>query len=88
MLPHARVLLHPPSTSSGRGALPDLEIQAKEIQRVRDEVDEILASHTGQDPAVLRADTSRDRIFTAQQAVAYGLVDEVVASRKVRVAVR
>lgn len=88
ILPHARVLLHPPSTSSGRGALPDLEIQAKEIQRVRDEVDEILAAHTGQDQAVLRTDTSRDRIFTARQAVAYGLVDEVVASRKVRGAVR
>lgn len=88
ILPHARVLLHPPSVSSGRGALPDLEIQAKEIQRIRDEVDQILAEHTGQDPAVLRADTSRDRIFTAEQAVAYGLVDEVVVSRKVRVGAR
>ncbi|TDE90336.1 ATP-dependent Clp protease proteolytic subunit [Occultella glacieicola] len=79
-LPHARVLLHPPSMG-GQGALPDLRIQAAEIARMRAEVDEILARHTGQDAARLSEDTSRDRIFTASQAVDYHLVDEVVAIR-------
>ncbi|WP_448058533.1 ClpP family protease [Cellulomonas hominis] len=87
VLPHARVLLHPPS-AGGRGSLPDLEIQAKEIQRAREEVDQVLSEHTGQDVARLREDTARDRIFTSAQAVAYGLADEVVASRKVRASAR
>ena len=87
-LPNSRILIHQPATEGVYGQVSDLEIQAKEIQRVRDEVDHILAEHTGQDLAVLRADTSRDRIFTAGQAVAYGLVDEVVSSRKVRAGVR
>ncbi|QOR72273.1 ATP-dependent Clp protease proteolytic subunit [Ruania alkalisoli] len=81
VLPHARVLLHPPSMG-GRGALPDLQIQAAEIARLRHAVDEVLSAHTGQPLDVLQADTSRDRIFTSEQAVAYGLADEVVASRK------
>ncbi|SED93676.1 ClpP family protease [Ruania alba] len=81
VLPHARVLLHPPSMG-GQGALPDLQIQAAEIARLRHAVDEVLSAHTGQSLTVLQEDTSRDRIFTSEQAVAYGLVDEVVASRK------
>lgn len=87
VLPHARVLLHPPTTGS-QGTLPDLEIQAKEIQRMRQEMDELLAVHTGQDPDRLRDDTVRDRIFTSAQAVDYGLADEVVVSRKVRTLAR
>lgn len=87
VLPHARVLLHPP-TAGSQGTLPDLEIQAKEIQRMRQEMDELLATHTGQDLDRLREDTVRDRIFTSGQAVAYGLADEVVVSRKVRTLTR
>lgn len=87
VLPHARVLLHPP-TAGSQGTLPDLEIQAKEIQRMRLEVDDLLALHTGQDTGRLREDTVRDRIFTSAQAVGYGLADEVVVSRKVRALTR
>lgn len=87
VLPHARVLLHPP-TAGSQGTLPDLEIQAKEIQRMRLEVDDLLALHTGQDTGRLREDTVRDRIFTSAQTVDYGLADEVVVSRKVRTLTR
>lgn len=87
VLPHARVLLHPP-TAGSQGTLPDLEIQAKEIQRMRLEVDDLLALHTGQDTGRLREDTVRDRIFTSAQAVDYGLADEVVVTRKVRTLTR
>ena len=80
VLPHARVVLHQPA-GQGRGAIPDLILQADELVRVRGEVEEILARHTGQDAAKLRADTDRDRVFTAADAVAYGLADHVLAER-------
>ena len=73
MLPHARVVLHQPS-GGGQGTLPDLALQAKEIVRVRAQMEEILARHTGQDVETLRADTDRDLVLTAEEAVAYGLV--------------
>jgi ATP-dependent Clp protease, protease subunit len=77
VLPHARVVLHQPAGQS-RGAVPDLILHADELVRVRGEVEEILARHTGQDPARLRADTDRDRFFAAADAVAYGLADRVL----------
>jgi len=77
VLPHARVVLHQPA-GQGRGAVPDLIVQADELVRVRGQVEDILASHTGQDVARLRADTDRDRFFTAAAAVAYGLADRVL----------
>ncbi|MCC2033923.1 ClpP family protease [Microbacterium allomyrinae] len=80
VLPHARVVLDQPA-GQGRGAIPDLILQADELVRVRDEVEQILARHTGQDPAKLRIDTDRDRIFTATAAVEYGLADRVLAER-------
>jgi ATP-dependent Clp protease protease subunit len=80
VLPHARVVLHQPA-GQGRGAIPDLILQADELVRVRGEVEQILARHTGQDAARLRADTDRDRVFTAADAVAYGLADHVLAER-------
>ena len=64
VLPHARVVLHQPA-GQGRGAIPDLILQADELVRVRGEVEAILARHTGQDAAKLRTDTDRDRVFTA-----------------------
>ncbi len=82
VLPHARVVLHQPS-GGGQGTLPDLALQAKEIVRVRAEMEQILARHTGQDVATLRADTDRDLILSAAEAVAYGVVDAVLDSRKV-----
>jgi ATP-dependent Clp protease, protease subunit len=79
VLEHARVLLHQPS-GGGEGTAADLEIQANEILRLRAQVDEILARHTGQTVERLRRDTERDLILTAQQAVDYGLADRVVTS--------
>ncbi len=81
VLPHARVLLHQPS-SQAQGTLPDLAIQAKEVAKVRAEVAEILARHTGHPVAKIRADTDRDRTFSAAEAVDYGLADKIIASRK------
>lgn len=83
ILPHARVVLHQPA-GQGRGAIPDLIIQADELVRVRDQVEELLASHTGQPASRLRVDTDRDRVFSAAEAVAYGLVDEVIEPRRNR----
>ena len=83
VLPHARVVLHQPS-GGGQGTLPDLALHAKEIVRLRSEMERILARHTGQDVARLREDTDRDLILTAEEAVAYGLADGVLASRKAR----
>jgi ATP-dependent Clp protease protease subunit len=85
VLPHAKVLLHQPS-SEARGALPDLAIQAKELGRIRAEVDEILSRHTGHPIAKIRSDTDRNKTFSAQEAVDYGLADEIISSRKVATA--
>jgi len=81
VLPHAKVLLHQPS-SQAQGALPDLAIRAKEVARVRSEVDGILSRHTGHPVAKIRADTDRNRTFSAHEAVDYGLADAVIAGRK------
>ena len=81
VLRHARVLLHQPS-SQARGTLPDLAVEAKELVRVRAEVDEILSRHTGHPVAKIRNDTDRNKTFTAAEAVAYGLADEVITARE------
>jgi ATP-dependent Clp protease protease subunit len=81
VLPHAKVLLHQPS-SQAQGTLPDLAIQAKELALVRAEVDEILSRHTGHPVAKIRADTDRNKTFSGQDAVDYGLADDVITSRK------
>jgi ATP-dependent Clp protease protease subunit len=80
ILPHARVLLHQPSARS-QGAIPDLILEADEVIRLRAEAERVLSRHTGQPLDTLRRDTDRDRIFTAEAAVGYGLVDRLVASR-------
>lgn len=79
-LPHARVVLHQPA-AQGRGAIPDLILQADEVVRIRSEMEAVLSRHTGQDVATLRADTDHDRVFTATQALDYGLIDEVIEER-------
>ncbi len=81
LLPHARVVLHQPS-GGGQGALPDLAVQAKEIVRLRAEMEQILSRHTGQTVERLREDTGRDLVLNAEEAVGYGLVDAVLDSRK------
>lgn len=80
MLPHARAVLHQPATR-GQGAIPDLILQADEIVRMRAAIEEILSQHTGQTPETLRRDTDRDRVFTAQAAIDYGLIDQVLTQR-------
>lgn len=80
VLPHARVVLHQPA-ARGQGAIPDLIIQADELVRTRGELEAILMHHTGQPMERLRHDTDRDRVFTAEAAVEYGLADLVLAPR-------
>ncbi len=83
-LPQSRILIHQPSGGTeGAMQISDLDIQAKEILRMRDLMEEILARHTGQDLATVRADVERDKIFTAEQAKAYAIVDDVISTRKV-----
>lgn len=82
-LPNATILIHQPRTGGAyQGQVSDLEIQAAEIERIRNRLDEILAGHTGQDPAKIRKDTDRDNILTAEQAKEYGIIDEVFEYRK------
>jgi ATP-dependent Clp protease protease subunit len=81
-LPHARILLQQPATEGRRGQAGDIEIQAEEILRVRAQIETLLARHTGQDPDRVGRDIERDRYLTPERARTYGIVDEVVASRK------
>ena len=80
MLPHARVILHQPAVS-GQGAIPDLILAADEVVRLRAEFESVLSRHTGQSVETLRADTDRDRIFTAEAALGYGLIDQILTDR-------
>lgn len=79
-LPHARVILHQPA-AQGRGAIPDLILQADEVVRIRADMESALSRHTGQSVETLRADTDRDRILTAGAAREYGLLDHVIDQR-------
>ncbi|WP_018179594.1 ATP-dependent Clp protease proteolytic subunit [Jongsikchunia kroppenstedtii] len=82
-LPNATVLIHQPRTGgSMRGQISDLEIQAAEIERLRNRLDEILSLHTGQSVEQIRKDTDRDNILTAEMAKEYGIIDEVFEYRK------
>ncbi|RKN46954.1 ClpP family protease [Streptomyces hoynatensis] len=81
VLEHARVLLGQPATGGSQGTVSDLALQAKEMLRIRAQVEEVLSRHTHHDVAKLRADMDRDKVFTAQEAVAYGLADHVLSRR-------
>jgi ATP-dependent Clp protease protease subunit len=80
-LPHSRIVLHQPWGGVG-GQASDIEIQAREILRMRDLLNEMLSDDTGQDVARIAKDTDRDFVMTADEAVIYGLVDEVIAARE------
>jgi ATP-dependent Clp protease, protease subunit len=82
-LPHARILLHQPY-GGAEGQAVDIEIQAKEIVRNRELMNQIIARYTGQPLERVSKDTDRDFILTAEQAVEYGAVDEIITSRKIR----
>jgi ATP-dependent Clp protease, protease subunit len=79
-LPHSRVLLHQPH-GGAQGQAVDIEIQAREIIRYRQLLDELIAEHTGQTLEKVAKDTDRDFILTAEQALQYGIVDEIITTR-------
>ena len=81
ILPHARVLIHQPH-GGAQGQAVDIQIQAKEITRMRETLDEILAHHTGQTVEKIATDTDRDFIMGANEAKEYGMVDEVITNRE------
>ncbi|MBP0454690.1 MULTISPECIES: ATP-dependent Clp protease proteolytic subunit [unclassified Kitasatospora] len=81
-LPNARILIHQPYTETGRGQVSDLEIQAKEIFRMREQLEEMLSKHSNKSVEQVRDDIERDKILTADEAVEYGLVDLVISTRK------
>ncbi|MEN9714767.1 MAG: hypothetical protein RJA35_234 [Actinomycetota bacterium] len=82
-LPNARVLIHQPSSGdAGRGQASDIEIQAKEIMRLRTWLEETLSKHSSKSVAEVNRDIDRDKILTAPEALEYGLIDQVLTSRK------
>jgi len=82
-LPHARILIHQPH-GGAEGQSSDIEIQAREIQRIRDLLDQILSTKTGQPLEKITEDTDRDFIMTADEAVEYGIIDHVLQSRRLQ----
>ncbi len=79
-LPHARVMIHQP-LGGAEGQASDIEIQAKEVLRIREQLNTILAQHTGQPLEKIEKDTDRDFFFSPQQALEYGLIDQVIENR-------
>jgi ATP-dependent Clp protease protease subunit len=79
-LPHARIMLHQP-LGGARGQASDTDIQAKEILRLREQLNTILTRHTGQNLKRVERDTDRDLFLTSRQALEYGIIDEVISSR-------
>ncbi len=80
-LPNSRIMIHQPS-GGFQGQSTDIQIQAEEIKKLRDTLDEILAKHTGQKKDKVRKDTERDHFMTGQEAKEYGLIDSVITSRE------
>ena len=82
-LENSRIMIHQPS-SEGGGQASDIEIQAREILRMRTLLEELISRHSTRSPAEIAADIERDKILTAAEAVEYGLIDQVLASRKAK----
>jgi len=81
-LPNSRILIHQPATEGTYGQSSDIEIQAREIMRIRELLEDILARHSGKSIDEVRHDIERDKILTADEAKVYGLIDDVFVSRK------
>ncbi|MBP2474205.1 ATP-dependent Clp protease protease subunit [Crossiella equi] len=81
-LPNARILIHQPATEGVYGQVSDLEIQAREIDRIRRQLETTLARHTSKTPEQVRQDIDRDKILTADEAQEYGIIDTVLPYRK------
>jgi ATP-dependent Clp protease protease subunit len=82
VLPNSRVLIHQPLLYGLQGQATEIEIHARELLRMRERLDEILAQHTGKTKEAIHFDTERDKIFSADEAVTYGLADQVMHRRK------
>ena len=82
-LPHSRILIHQPYTEGTFGQSSDIEIQANEILRMRELLEQLIADHTGKTPEEVNTDIERDKILTSQAAVEYGLIDAILESLKV-----
>ncbi|MGH8876440.1 MAG: ATP-dependent Clp protease proteolytic subunit [Stackebrandtia sp.] len=81
-LPNSRIIIHQPATEGTYGQASDMEIQAREIMRMREQMERVLARHTGQELEKVRRDIERDKILNADEAKEYGIVDNVMAYRK------
>jgi ATP-dependent Clp protease protease subunit len=81
-LPNSRIIIHQPATEGGYGQSSDIEIQAREILRMRSQLEDMLARHSNRTVEQVRKDIDRDKILTAEEAKEYGLVDDVIGSRK------
>ena len=81
-LPNSRILIHQPATEGGYGQSSDIEIQAKEILRIRSLMEQMLAEDTGKTAEEVSRDIERDKYLTAEQALEYGIIDEVLTSLK------
>jgi ATP-dependent Clp protease, protease subunit len=81
-LPNSRILIHQPATEGGYGQSSDIEIQAREILRIRSLMEQMLAEDTGKTPEEVSRDIERDKYLTAEQALEYGIIDEVLTSLK------
>ena len=79
-LPNSRAMIHQPS-GGAQGQSTDIQIQAQEILKIREKMNEIMAKHTGQDIENINRDTERDNYMSAEESKEYGLIDEVVTSR-------
>jgi ATP-dependent Clp protease protease subunit len=81
-LPNSRIIIHQPATEGGYGQGSDIEIQAREILRMRTMLEDMISKHTGQAIEKVRKDIDRDKILTAEEAKEYGLIDQVLSTRK------
>lgn len=82
-LPHARIMIHQP-LGGAQGQATDIDIQAREILKIRDTINEILAKHTGKSLEKIRKDTERDFFMSAEEAKEYGIIDRVITSREMK----
>ncbi|MFC7548764.1 ATP-dependent Clp protease proteolytic subunit [Plantactinospora sp. GCM10030261] len=81
-LPNSRIIIHQPATEGGYGQGSDIEIQAREILRMRTQMEEIISRHSGRPPETVRRDIDRDKIMTAEESREYGIIDTVLSTRK------
>jgi ATP-dependent Clp protease protease subunit len=81
-LPNSRIIIHQPATEGGYGQGSDIEIQAREILRMRAQLEDMISKHSGQPVEKVRKDIDRDKILTAEEAKEYGLIDQILAGRK------